>query len=187
MASDSPKEGLVSRRRIHDGRVIRVDEDVVRFPNGSTGTLDVVRHPGASAVVPMLSDPSGADPSVLMIRQYRHAAAGWLLEIPAGRLDAGESPEACARRELREETGCEAERFEHLTTILTTPGFSDERIHLYLATGLTQGASHREPDEFIEPTVVTMSVALEQIRSGAISDAKTVVGLLYAAGFRGRV
>jgi ADP-ribose pyrophosphatase len=178
---DSPRMGS---RRVYTGRVINLDIDTVRFPNGTVGELEMIRHSGASAVVPFLSDPTGDDPQVLLIRQYRYAADGFVYEIPAGRLDAGEEPVVCAHRELREETGCEAERVEHLTTIYTTPGFTDERIHLFMAVGLTRGELARETDEFIELETMTLSRALELVESGAIQDAKTIVGLLYAAGFR---
>ncbi len=174
---------LISSRLIHHGKVIRVEEDQVRFPNGTTGALDIVRHPGASAVVPFLSDPAGVDPTILLIRQYRHAAGGWLLEIPAGRLDVGETPDACAHRELLEETGCTCERLVPLTTILTTPGFSDEQIHLFAAVGLTNGAVRHEPDEFIEPQAMRLADALEKVKTGEIRDAKTALALLFAAGF----
>jgi ADP-ribose pyrophosphatase len=176
--------GAISSRRIYENHVIVVDEDEVRYPDGSTGTLAIVRHPGASAVVPFLSDPHGDDPTVLLIRQYRHAAGGFLLEVPAGRFDRHEEPEACARRELLEETGCIAGTMKHLTTIFTTPGFSDERIHLFMATHLRQGESSREADEFIEPVTMTLSAALAAIERGEISDGKTVVALLFAAGYR---
>jgi len=174
---------LISSRTIHQGKVIRVDEDQVRFPNGTTGALDIVRHPGASAVVPFLSDPAGNDPTILLLRQYRHAAGGWLLEIPAGRLEPGETPEACANRELLEETGCTCERLVPLTTILTTPGFSDERIHLFAAIGLTHGAVRHDLDEFIEPQAMRLVEALEKVKSGEIRDAKSALALLFAAGF----
>lgn len=144
----------------------------------------MIRHPGASAVVPFLSDPAGDDPQLLLIRQYRYAAEGYLYEIPAGRLDPGESPEACAIRELREETGCTAERVERLFTMYTTPGFTDERIHLFLATGLTAGEHAREADEFVETVPMPLSRALAMIEGGEIQDAKTALGILYAAGFR---
>ena len=176
--------GRISSRRAYSGRIISLDVDRVRFPDGSEGELEMVRHPGASAVVPFLSDPNGDDPQVLLIKQYRYAAEQYMYEIPAGRLDPGEGPEACARRELREETGCEAAKVEALTTIYTTPGFTDERIHLFMASGLTVGDANREHDEFIEVEQVTISKALEMIREGRITDGKTVVGLLFAAGFR---
>ncbi len=170
-------------KRIHTGRVINLDVDTMRFPDGSTGELEMVRHPGAAAVVPFLSDPSGDDPTVLLIQQYRYAANGTLIEIPAGRLDKGEDPATCARRELREEVGVTAGRLERLTTIWTTPGFTDERIHLFWAADLTAGKHAREPDEFIEVIQKPLSEALQLVKSGVISDAKTALALLFVAGF----
>ena len=179
--TESPR---ISTRRMYTGRIIHLDIDTVRFPNGSVGELEMIRHPGASAVVPFLSDPGGEDPQILLIRQYRYAAEGYLYEVPAGRLDGGETPDACARRELKEETGCVAERVEHLITIYTTPGFTDEKIHVFMAVGLTRGEVAREADEFIEVETMAFSQALSLIDRGEIQDAKTVVALLYAAGFR---
>ena len=170
-------------KRIHSGRVIDLDLDTVRFPDGSTGQLEVIRHPGAAAVVPFASDPRGADPTILLIQQYRYATNGALIEIPAGRLNPGEDPRVCAQRELLEEVGVKAGRLERLTTMWTTPGFTDERIHLFWAADLTAGKHAREPDEFIEVTPTPLSEVLTLIRSGAISDAKTVVALLFVAGF----
>jgi ADP-ribose pyrophosphatase len=170
-------------RRIHTGRVVRLDVDTVRFPDGSTGQLELIRHPGAAAIVPCASDPPGADPTILLIRQYRYATGGELWEIPAGTLDPGEDPEACARRELLEETGVTAARLERLTSIWTTPGFTDEVIHLYMATGLVTGEPSRERDEFIEVVPQPLSRVLTLIRDGEIRDAKTVVAILYMAGF----
>lgn len=176
--------GKVSGRRVYDGKTINVDLDTVRFPNGKTGELEMVRHPGASAVVPFLSDPSGEDPQILLIRQYRYATDGFVYEIPAGKLDGDEDPLVCARRELLEETGCTAERLDRLTTIYTTPGFTDERIHLFMAVGLSQGDTAHEEHEFISFEPMTLSRALELIEKGEIVDGKTVCGILYAAGFR---
>jgi ADP-ribose pyrophosphatase len=180
----SATPGLISSREIHRGRVITIAEETVRFPDGSTGSLDIVHHPGASAVLPLLGGLDADDPAILLIRQFRHAAGTWLLEVPAGRLDAGESPDTCAHRELREETGCTAAQMIPLTTILTTPGFSDERIHLFIATGLTRGDASREADEFIEPVTIRLSEALEKVQRGEITDAKTVISLLFAAGYK---
>lgn len=171
-------------RRIYHGKVLDLDIDTVRFPDDSLGELEIIRHPGASAVVPFLSDPAGEDPQVLLLRQFRYAADGYLYEIPAGRLDDQEDPAECARRELREETGCSCTRLEHLVTFFTTPGFIDERIHLFLAAGLSRGESAVERDEFLEPVPMALSQALRMIRDGEIRDGKTIVGLLYAAGFR---
>ena len=176
--------GKVDGRRGYTGRIINLDIDTVRFPDGSTGELEMIRHPGASAVVPFVSDPTGEDPQLLLIRQYRYAADGFLYEIPAGRLEPGEDPAECARRELQEETGCRAERVERLFTMYTTPGFTDEKIHLFMAVGLTVGETEREADEFITVETVTLSRALQMVERGEIQDAKTALGLLYAAGFR---
>lgn len=175
--------GKLSSRRVYTGRIISLDVDHVRFPDGSTGELEMIRHPGASAIVPFLSDPTGDDPQLLLVRQYRYAAEEWLYEIPAGRLDPQETPEGCARRELAEETGCTAERFEHLYTLYTTPGFTDEKIHIFMASGLGRGTPRHESDEHMEVETVTLSRALEMIREGALKDAKSALGIMYAAGF----
>jgi ADP-ribose pyrophosphatase len=139
----------------------------------------MLRHPGASAVVPFLDDPGEPDPRILLIRQFRHAADGFIWEIPAGRLDPGEAPERCARRELEEETGMRAETVERLTTIYTTPGFTDERIHLFQARGLAPGEHHREADEFMELHRRRWSEVMTMVQSGEIMDAKTLVSLLF--------
>jgi ADP-ribose pyrophosphatase len=121
---------------------------------------------------------------VLLIRQFRHAADDFIWEVPAGRLDPGETPEVCAARELEEEAGMVAGRIDRLTTIYTTPGFTDERIHLFLADRLTEGVTARDEDEFIEPVRLRLSDALRRVESGEISDAKTICTLLHAAVFR---
>lgn len=173
----------LASQRIHAGRVIDLDVDTVRFPDGSTGQLEIIRHPGAAAVVPFASDPQGPDPTILLIQQYRHATNGSLIEIPAGRLNPGEDPRVCAERELLEEVGVKAGRVERLTTIWTTPGFTDEQIHLFWASDLTAGKHAREPDEFIEVTPKPLSEVLTLIRSGEICDAKTALAILLVAGF----
>ena len=174
----------LSARRVYDGRVINVDLDTVRFPNGSTGELEMVRHPGASAVVPFLTDPQGDDPQLLLIKQFRHAADSFIYEIPAGKLDGNEKPEVCARRELQEETGCTAKTMEHVYTFYTTPGFTDERIHIFMASGLTRGAAAHEKDEFMTLETVTLSRALELVKTGDLVDGKTALALLFVAGFK---
>lgn len=173
----------IASKRMHSGRVIDLDVDTVRFPDGSIGQLEMIRHPGAAAVVPFASDPHGKDPTVLLIQQYRYAASGLLIEIPAGRLNPGEDPRVCAHRELLEEVGVKAARVERLTTIWTTPGFTDERIHLFWASDLTADKHAREPDEFIEVIPKPLSEALQMVRNGEISDAKTALSLLFVAGF----
>lgn len=175
--------GKVGSRREYTGRVINLDIDQVRFPNGKVGDLEIIRHSGASAIIPFLGDPSGDDPQILLIRQYRYAADGFIYEIPAGRLEPGEPPVECAVRELHEETGCTAEKMEHLYTMYTTPGFTDEKIHLFVATGLVRGESALEADEFVEVVPTQMSAALKMIKDGTITDAKTALSILYVAGF----
>jgi ADP-ribose pyrophosphatase len=178
--------GKISSRRIHTGKVVNLDTDTVRFPNGSVGEMDIVRHSGASAIIPFMTDPHGADPQILLLKQYRYAAEQYLYEIPAGRLDDGEDPAHCAVRELREETGCTAEHIDFLFTMFTTPGFTDERIHLYLASGLKRGKTAHESDEFITVEAVSLSRALGLVEDGTIKDAKTALGILFAARFRAR-
>ncbi len=175
---------LISSERLYTGRIVNLDRDTVRFPDGSAGQLEMLRHPGASAVVPFVDEPRDPDPRILLIRQFRHAADGFIWEVPAGRLDAGESPETCARRELEEETGMRARALERLTTIFTTPGFTDERIHLFLACGLEAGAPRREVDEFMELHTLRWSEVMELVRSGAVQDGKTLTSLLYIQCFR---
>lgn len=170
---------LRSTTRLHTGRVLNLDLDTVTFPDGSTGTLEMVRHPGAAGVLPCLEAPGHGDFRVVLIRQFRHAADGPIWEIPAGRLDPGEAPEACAHRELAEETGYTARHLEPLTTILTTPGFTDERIHLFVATGLTAGPHRREADEFVELHQLPWSEVLRLARTGAIQDGKTLCAIWF--------
>jgi ADP-ribose pyrophosphatase len=171
-------------KELYKGKIFTLNRDTVRFPDGTTAEMDIIRHPGASAIVPFLTDPEGDDPQLLLLRQYRYAAGGYIYEIPAGRLDGDESPEACAARELKEETGCTAERLEYMYTMFTTPGFTDEKIHVFLASGLTHGEAAREADEFVDTVIMRLAEALELIRTGEIVDAKTALGILYAAGFK---
>ena len=168
--------------RAYSGKVISLDVDTVRFPDGSVGELEMIRHPGASAVVPFLDEPNADDPRILLIRQYRYAADSFLLEIPAGRLEPGESPESCAMRELEEETGRKARSYKKVFELYTTPGFTDEKIHLFLAWDLEAGTVARERDEFIDEIPIPLSSALKMIGTGEIADAKTALGILFAAG-----
>jgi ADP-ribose pyrophosphatase len=165
----------VSTRVVHRGRSITVQVEDVALPNGRTVELDIVRHPGAAAVVPFEDARS-----VLLIRQYRHAAAGFIWEIPAGKLD-GDAPEVCARKELAEEAGRRAGRLVHLASIFTTPGFTDEVIHLYAAFDLTPVPQALEHDEVIEVVPTPLSRALEMIYAGELRDAKSALALMLAA------
>lgn len=181
----SSDEALISSRMIHDGRIVKLSLDTVRFPDGSTGELEVIRHRGAAAILPILGSPDEEDPEILLIYQYRYPTGGYLYEVPAGIGDReGESWEECAARELEEETGYRAGRLEFLTRFFTTPGFTDEVLHLYRATELGDGSVDRDSDEFLEVQVHRLSRALEMVRSGDIRDGKTIVALLFTALLR---
>jgi ADP-ribose pyrophosphatase len=157
---------------IYKGTVVTLNVDTVRLPNGHTIDLEVIRHPGASAVVPMKEDGT-----VVLIRQFRHAANGFIYEIPAGKLHPKEGPLDCAARELEEEIGYKAGRFELLSSIFTAPGFADEVIHIYLATGLTIGTQNLDQDEVLEVVEMPLREAISKIEDGTIRDGKTIVGL----------
>lgn len=159
-------------KQIYAGRVVHLHVDTVLLPNGLTVDLEVIRHPGASAVVPIK-----ADGTVVLIRQFRHAAGGFIYEIPAGKLNPGEEPLACAERELEEEVGYCASQFDLLSSIFTAPGFADEVIHVYRATGLTKGRQHLDRDEVLEVVELPLEQAIEMIAAGQIRDAKTIVGV----------
>ncbi|HSE59964.1 MAG TPA: NUDIX hydrolase [Nitrospiraceae bacterium] len=159
-------------KHIYRGRVVVLNVDTVALPNGVTVDLEVIRHPGASAVVPLKDDGT-----VILIRQFRHAAGGFIYEIPAGKLNQGEDPLRCAERELEEEIGYRAGRFRLLSSIFTAPGFTDEVIHVYLGTGLTAGRQQLDRDEVLEVVEMPITKAVEMIHSGEIRDAKTIVGL----------
>ena len=181
-AEDKP--GRIGRRDIYSGRIVKLSLDEVRFPGGDTGELEHIRHPGASAVLPFLDPPTDPDPRVLLIRQYRYSAGGYLWEVPAGMPEAPDEPwERCARRELAEETGYRAGRLRYLTRIYTTPGFTDEVIHLFAAGDLEPGGVDKDEDEFMEVVVHPFSRVLEMIRAGELVDAKSVSALLYVGSF----
>jgi ADP-ribose pyrophosphatase len=182
--SSTEETGLLESRPVHSGRIVNLSIDTVCFPDGTTGDLEFIRHSGAAAVLPLLDPRDATDPLILLIRQYRYAAGGFLLEVPAGRpSQEGEDWELCAARELEEETGLVAGRLTRLTSILTTPGFTDERIHLFLAEELKPGVSAPDHDEFIELVHMPLSEALRLIRSEEIVDGKTICTILFAAGF----
>ncbi len=160
-------------RQIHRGRVVDLRIETVELPNGRTMDLEIVRHPGGAAVVAV-----GADERVCLLRQYRHAAGGWLWELPAGKLEPGEDPRTTARRELAEEAGLRAQHLEPLGRTLTTPGFSDEVIHLFRATGLESCAAQPQADEVIEVHWFTRREIADMLSAGMLEDAKTLLGLL---------
>lgn len=165
-----------SSENIFDGTLLHVRRDTVCLPNGKQAVREWIHHPGAAAVLPVL--PNG---NVILVRQFRYPIGQVTLEVPAGKLDAvGEDPLHCAQRELSEETGYTAERYEKLTTIATTVGFSNEYIHLYLARDLTVGAQHTDADEFVNVVSMPFSDALAMVGSGEIIDAKTMISLMMA-------
>jgi ADP-ribose pyrophosphatase len=157
---------------IHKGRILDVRLEQVTLPTGARVTLEMVRHPGASAIV-ALDD----DEHVTLVHQFRHAAGGFIWEVPAGTLDPREPPDACARRELREETGLEAREWTVLGSILTSPGFCDERIHLFLAQGLSHGVQQLDHDEILSLRRLPFREALRMIQDGEIQDAKSIAAL----------
>ena len=159
-------------RQIYKGRVVTLNIETVALPNGVTVDLETIRHPGASAVVPLKDDGT-----VVLIRQFRHAAGGYIYEIPAGKLNPGEDPLSCAARELEEEIGYRASSFTLLSSILTAPGFADEVIHVYKATGLIPGRQQLDRDEVLEVIEMPLAEAIRKIEDGTIRDSKTIVGL----------
>jgi len=164
---------ILETRRIFKGRVVDLSVDRVRLPNGNVCELELTRHPGAAAVVPI--DSAGR---VLMIRQYRHATGGFLLEVPAGKLDSGERPEVCAAREIEEETGFRAGRLEALGWIWTTPGFTDEKIWLFLATQLAPAKQALQADEVLSLEWLPLEEAVAMAASGEITDGKSICALM---------
>ncbi len=160
---------------IYSGKVLILDRDTITLPNGRTAELEIIRHPGASAVVPLKDDGM-----VVLIRQFRHAAGGFIYEIPAGKLDHQEDPKDCAARELEEEVGYRAGRLELLTSIWTAPGFTDEVIHIYRGTNLQPGRQQLDQDEVLEIVEWPLEQAIAMIQDGTIRDAKTIIGLQLA-------
>ncbi len=178
------KPGQLGSRLIHDGRIVHLSMDTARYPDGSTGELELVRHSGAAAVVPLLGDLHDPDPDIVLLRQFRYAAGGDIYEIPAGRPDREDEPwEDVARRELEEETGWAAGTLRLLTTIYTTPGFTDERIHLFMATDLARGSTDPDEDEFMEVLTRPLSEVRRMIRDGEIIDGKSLSALLWFDAF----
>jgi ADP-ribose pyrophosphatase len=165
---------------IYKGRIIHVRREDVVLPNGVTTTLELVRHPGAAAVVAL--DDGG---QVVLIRQFRHAAGGFIWEVPAGTLHADEAPAACAARELQEETGLAAGELMPLGSVLPSPGFCDERIHLFLARQLTPVAQQLDRDEMLTVARVPLDRALAMIAADEIQDGKSIAALHRAAAYLG--
>jgi ADP-ribose pyrophosphatase len=176
--------GLVTSEAVYRGRIVKLSLDTVNFPDGSQGQMEMIRHAGASAVLPIFGTLDDVDPDVVLVRQYRYATDGFIYEVPAGMPDREGEPWAeCARRELEEETGLVSGRLVRLTQIYTTPGFTDEVIRLFVALELEEGSVCHDDDEFIEVKRMPFSEALQMVRDGRIVDCKSVATLLFAAQF----
>ena len=181
MSDDPASAQVLHHRRVHSGKVVDLDVDEVVEPGGIRGLREVVRQRGSVAVLPVL-----ADGRVVLVRQYRYAVDAFVWELPAGRRDPGETPEEGARRELEEEVGLRAGTLEPLLVFWTTPGFCDEVMHLFRATGLEPVPPRPEADEKIEPATFTLEDALEMVRRGEIREGKTLVALLSESQRRAR-
>ena len=164
-----------SRTTVHRGRVFSLIRENVTLDNGVTTDLEFVEHPGAAAIVPMLTESK-----LLLLKQYRHALKDYIWEIPAGTLDPQESVMNCAKRELIEETGYSADQWQKLSEITPVPGYSDERIHIFLASGLQPARQNLDQDEIINVHEIEFNQALEMIKRGEIRDAKSIAGLFLA-------
>jgi ADP-ribose pyrophosphatase len=175
--SSRPKARLISSRTVYRGPVFWVTTDDVQEPGGERARRDVIHHTGS--VVVLAVDESHATPRVLLERQYRHAASGYLWELPAGRIDAGENALHAAKRELLEETGYTATHWRRILKFYASPGFVAETMSVYLATGLRAGPAHPEPDEVIHKSLVPLTKAVRMVLSGTIRDAKTMSSVLW--------
>ncbi len=169
-------EAFVKRKTVYDGRMVDFVVDTVRLPNGKPATREFIDHPGAVGVLPFVDRNT-----VVLVRQYRHPVGEITLEMPAGKLDAGESIMTCVKRELHEETGYTARKITPLVDYWPTPAFANEVLHLFVAEGLTEGKHHPDEDEFLDVVRMPFSKALALVKNGAIKDSKTIIGLLACA------
>lgn len=168
----------MSSELVYEGRAVSLKRELVELPSGKRFYRETVIHRGASAIVPVTSEGR-----IVLVRQYRHPVGEYIIEVPAGTLKPGEDPESCARRELEEETGYVADELIHLITIYPSPGYSSERLYIYLAMGLRRGTQSLEMDEDLSTLELDLEEALEAIRRGEIRDAKTIAALLYYYNF----
>jgi 8-oxo-dGTP pyrophosphatase MutT (NUDIX family) len=170
-------EETINSQVVYDGKLVNLRVDTVRLPDGSERQREVVEHPGAVGILPVLPDEQ-----LVLVRQYRHAVGRMLLEIPAGTREPGEGPEACAIRELREETGCVTPELKELVRFFVSPGWATEELIVYLATDVTGGPAAPEADEMLEVVQVRPDTVVHLIRSGEIADSKTIIALLAFLG-----
>jgi ADP-ribose pyrophosphatase len=169
------EEKTIASEHIYQGNVISVGKLTVTLPNGKEATRDLVTHPGASVVIPVSDDGC-----LYMVRQYRKPIEMESLEIPAGKLDKGEDPAVCAKRELKEETGLDAEEIKHILSVHSTPGFCNEVLHMYVAQGLKEGEACADEDEFISSEKIPVDELIDKVLKHEITDAKTIIGILLA-------
>lgn len=178
----SLEEKILGSTRVFDGRFLKVDAVDIELPNGVGKTHEVIRHPGAVCVIAL-----DEDGRILLVRQYRTALERITIEVPAGKLDPGEDPLDAARRELSEETGYTSDSIRHLASIATAAGYSDEIIHIYMATGLHAGKAHPDDDEFIAVEWVSLECLIDSVLDGRIEDSKTMISALICDALRHRL
>jgi len=166
------EEEAIQVHRVYSGKIINLRRDAVRLPNGREATREVVEHPGAVAIVPVTNNGE-----IILVRQFRYPVGQVLLEIPAGKLDPGETPEDCAARELIEETGFRAGRLQKMVSVFTGPGFTNEVIHIFLAQDLKEVGQALDSDEMLDVEFYSPPEISRLISANVIKDAKTIVGL----------
>ena len=171
-------EEKIYSKKIFDGEILKLYFDEVRLPNGKKATREKVSHPGAVGIVPVTDSRE-----VLLVKQYRYPVEDITIEIPAGKIDGNEAPEICARRELAEEVGAVGGKLKLLSSFYTTPGFCDEVLHLFLATGFKRSENNLDDDEFLDIVDIEMETAMYWVNSGKIKDSKTIIGILMAWNF----
>lgn len=173
MNEENMREVQLSSEEIFKGRVVHLQVDQVRLPDGSTASREVIRHPGGVGILPLMSDGT-----VMMVRQFRYPGDSVLTEIPAGKLEYGEDPLTCGKRELSEEIGAEAKEWIFLGNVYPTPAYDSEVIRVYLAAGLRFGKQHLDEGEFLNVCRIPLQTLADQVMAGEIRDAKTQIGVL---------
>jgi len=172
---DDLKETIVRRETVHEGKIVRFEKLVVEMPNGVNADRDIIRHPGGCVIIPV-----DEENNLYLVKQYRVAFESVTLELPAGKLDKGEEPIVCATRELEEETGLQAQEIRAVISVYLSPGFCDEVLHVFMATGLKQGVARPDDDEFVKIEKYSIAELMTMIQTGEIKDAKTVIGVMIA-------